>query len=317
VTPRAAASVELPSARALGFELTNLEKVFFPGDGYTKGDLLRYYTAVAPAILPAIRDRPLALKRYPGGIARPFFFQQNAPAGPPPRVRVEMVAAAKDGEEHPRIVGGTLPTLLYTIQLGCIGVDAWFSHVPTLDTIDYTLIDLDPPEGSPFRRVVAVAHWAKAALDELGLHGMPKTSGATGLHILIPLPPRTSTALAEGVARAVAARVAAAHPREVTLERGIARRGRGAVYMDVPQNGRGKTVAAPYCVRAVPGARVSMPLRWDELTDSLDPREFTIRSALPRIARVGDLWAAAARHRNAAPRVRAAAGEVSVPPARR
>ncbi len=281
--------------------LTNLDKVFFPHDGYTKGDLVDYYTRMAAQILPAIRDRPLALKRYPDGVAGSFFFQQNAPAADrvPRGVRVESVRVVLDGAPHPRLIGGDLATLLYTVQLGCIGVDPWHARIRTLQYPDYTIIDLDPGEAVPFPRIVEIALWVKTALDAAGLHGIAKTSGSRGIHIYIPLPTRTSEATALAVAQHIATRVAEAHPREATILRGLRDRGTDTVYLDYLQNARGKTVAAAYCVRAVADARVSTPLEWSELTRALDPHAFTLRTVPDRVARLGDLWAQAMKKRNA------------------
>jgi bifunctional non-homologous end joining protein LigD len=305
-----ASAIHIPDADSMGFELTHLDKVFFPKTGQTKGDLLRYYAAVARAILPAVRDRPLALKRYPDGVGGPFFFQQKPPAAPPPSVRVETLGTEQGKSEQARVIGGSLATLLYTIQLGCIGVDAWLSRVPKLDTPDYLVIDLDPPDKAAFQRVVVVARWVKDVLDDLGLHGIPKTSGAHGIHVYVPLPARCPQDLANGAARGIAERVAANHPREATVQREISRR-KNAVYIDAMQNARGKTVAAPYCVRAVPDARVSTPLEWDELTDTLDRGAFTIETVPARLDRVGDLWAAGVSRRNALTAVRRASGDAT------
>ncbi len=300
-----------PAAPALSFALTHLEKVFFPRDGYTKGDLVQYYTRVAAQILPAIRDRPLALKRYPDGVAGPFFFQQNAPAADrlPRGVRAESVHVALDGAPHPRLIGGELATMLYTVQLGCIGVDPWHARIRTLQYPDYTIIDLDPGEAVAFPRIVEIALWVKDALDAEGLRGVVKTSGSRGIHIYIPLPPRTSEATALAVAQHIATRVADAHPRETTIRRGLRDRGTDTVYLDYLQNARGKTVAAAYCVRAVEDARVSTPLEWAELTPKLDPHAFTLRTVPDRVARRGDLWAPAMAKRNPAAAIKEMLGE--------
>jgi bifunctional non-homologous end joining protein LigD len=291
----------------LPFEATNLDKVMFPHDGYSKRDLFHYYVRVAPQILPVMRDRPLALKRYPGGIGAPFFFQQNAPAADsrPRGVRVVPVrVAAEGGSLHPRIVGGTLATLLYTVQLGCIEVDPWLVRLPSLDSADYSVIDLDPAPDLPFERVVEVANWVHDALEALGLHGVPKTTGSRGIHIFIPLPLRTSNDTSFKLARLVANTVATSHPRAATVERELDRRPPRSVYVDFVQNARGKTVAAAYCVRPVDGARVSMPLAWTDLTPDLDHRAFTIATAGRRIDRVGDLWGLGLARRNSAAAVR-------------
>lgn len=289
--------ISLPGRVSL--HVSSLDKVWFPKARLTKGDVMRYYARVAPYILPVLKDRPLSLKRYPDGVAGEFFFQQKAPANPPDGVRVETVKNER-GEEQERLVGGSLATLLYCTQIGAFECNPWNARVQSLEHPDFTVIDLDPGSKAPFRRVVEIAHWVKEALTHLGLHGVPKTSGATGMHIVLPLPRGSSEAVAERVAQVVATAVAGAHPKAATVERSITARGEGKVYVDFGQNSRGKTVAAAYGVRAREGATVSTPLTWDELTDGLDPREFTIETVPERIARVGDLYAAAMKKPNPA-----------------
>jgi bifunctional non-homologous end joining protein LigD len=285
-------------------DVTHLSKVFFPKQGFTKGDVLRYYAHVAKAIVPTTADRPLVLKRYPNGITGKFFFQQNAPPDTqvPRGVRVETVS--ESGEKVRRLVGGSLATLLYTVQLGAISVDPWHSRIQSLDTPDYTIIDLDPGDRAPFSLVVEVARYVKEQLDALGLHGAPKTSGASGIHIYIPLPPRTPADAATLLAQLVATRVATAHPKVATVERATKKRSTTAIYVDYLQNIVGKSVAGPYCVRAVDGAHVSAPLEWSELTPDLDRATFTIETMPARLAEHGDLWADAMRKRNTAAALR-------------
>ena len=275
--------------RGKSLEVSSLGKVFFPGDGYTKGDLMRYYTRVSPYLLPAIADRPLVLKRFPNGITGPSFYQQNAPDEAPEGVRVETIRNEKNVEQR-RIVGGGLATLLYTIQLGAISIDPWHARVEALEYADYTILDLDPGPRATFARVVEAARWVQDELDALGLSGIAKTSGSSGIHVYVPLPPRTSEETALLVAQLIAARVADAHPRDATIERSVKARPPAAVYVDYLQNIRGKTVAGVYSVRAKPGATVSTPLRWNEVVPSLDPRTFTIETVPPRVRRLGDLW---------------------------
>jgi bifunctional non-homologous end joining protein LigD len=288
-------TVQFPGERNLS--VTNLDKVFFPAERYTKGDLLRYYTIVSGLILPAIKDRPLVLRRFPNGINGPAFYQQKAQAETPADVRVQTVVNDA-GERQERMIGGDLLTLLYTIQLGAISVDPWHSQVQNLEFADYAVVDLDPGPRAKFARVVDVARWVKEVLDELGLHAAIKTSGATGLHVYIPLPLRTPNDAATLVSQMIATRVAEEHPKEATIVRWVKQRGASTVYVDYLQNIRGKTLAGVYCVRAKEGATVSTPLSWDELDSTLDPRDFTIASAPQRFAEVGDLWNPAMRKRN-------------------
>jgi len=278
-------------------KVSNLDKIFFPTGKYTKGDVLRYYTRIADFILPTIQDRPLVLKRFPNGIDGESFYQQKASESTPPGVRVEIITT-DGGDKQPRYIGGDLLTLLYTVQLGAISVDPWHSRVPSLEYADYTIIDLDPGPRANFERVVQAARWAKEVIDGFGLHAAIKTSGSTGLHIYLPLPPKTPNEAATLVAQMIATKVAAAHPKEATIERSVKARGAATVYVDYLQNIQGKTVAGPYCVRAKPGALVSTPLKWTELTDDLDPREFNLGNAAERFEKFGDIWFEAMRKKN-------------------
>jgi bifunctional non-homologous end joining protein LigD len=287
----------LDLGRGRKLNVSNLDKVFFPKEKYTKGDVMRFYTRIADFILPAMHDRPLVLKRFPNGIAGESFYQQKASETTPPEVRVEVIET-DGGEKQPRVIGGDLLTLLYTIQLGAISVDPWHSRVQSLEHADYTIIDLDPGPRANFGRVILVARWAKDVIDGFGLNAAIKTSGSTGLHIYLPLPPRTPNDAATLVAQMIATKVADAHPKEATIERSVKARGAATVYVDYLQNIQGKTVAGPYCVRAKPGATVSTPLKWTELTDNLDPRAFHLGNAAERFEKVGDIWSEAMKKKN-------------------
>jgi len=277
-------------------DVTNLAKVFFPGKKLTKGDLMRYYVTVAPFILPVMKDRPLVLKRFPNGVEAPSFFQQNA-GETPEGVRVEKIET-QGGSTNLRIVGGDLHTLLYTVQLGSISVDPWHSRIQSLDFADYSIIDLDPGPRATFGQVIQVARLIKETLDRLGLHAGVKTSGSSGMHIYLPLPPKTPNEAATLVAQIIATQVAEANPKIATIERAVKARAATAIYVDFLQNIIGKTVAGSYSARANPEALVSTPIRWEELTDDLDPRDFTIETAPSRFAEVGDIWAAALKKPN-------------------
>jgi bifunctional non-homologous end joining protein LigD len=270
--------------------VSNLGKVFFPKTKTTKGDLMRFYARVSPALLPAIADRALVMKRYPNGVKGKAFYQQKAPDSVPEGVRVETVSDEGLTTAN-RLVGGDLATLLYLVQLGAISIDPWHSRVQSITTADYSIIDLDPGPRAPFKRVVEVAQAVKATLDELGLHAVPKTSGASGIHIVMPLAKGVPNDGARTLAEIVATRVSEQSPRIATIERSVADRPRGAVYVDYLQNIRGKTVAGVYSVRAQPTPTVSTPLAWSEIDDELDPRRFTIDTVLPRLRSKGDLWA--------------------------
>ena len=286
--------------------VTNLGKSLLPGmgggDAITKGDLLAYYATIAPVLLPAIADRPLVLKRMPDGLHGEAFYQQRASPSVPEGVRVELVPDPEQREWERRYVGGDLLTLLHLAQLGAISVDPWHGRFREEDvavaTVDYSIIDLDPGPGASFARVIEVAREVKRVIDALGLRGIAKTSGASGLHVVLPLVEGTSAESARLLAELVASRVVAAMPGEATVVRAVKRRPDGTVYVDYLQNIRGKTVASVYSARAVPGGCVSTPLRWREVTPKLDPTRFTITTVPRRVRKVGDLWAEAFREPN-------------------
>lgn len=283
-------TILLPGGKEL--RLTNLDKVYFPDEHITKGELLRYYVQVAPALLPVMQDRPLVLHRFPNGISDPGFYQQKAPDDAPKVVRRATVDV-EGGMREARVIGGDLPTLLWCVQNGVLSVDPWLSRIRTLDAADYAVLDLDPGPRAPFTRVVAVARCIHDVLGELKLHGAVKTSGASGMHIFLPLPGKTSFESAGLLAETIAATVVQRMAKEATVERAVKARGASKVYVDCLQNVRGKTVAGAYAVRARPGAPVSTPLEWAELDGPVDPRAFTRDVVLQRIARQGDLWAKA------------------------
>lgn len=287
--------VELGGGNALS--VSSLDKLFFPRDRITKGDVMRYYAGVAESILPVMRDRPLVLKRYPDGIEGQSFYQQKAPDRVPPGVRVETIRNER-GERQRRLIGGELATLLYTIQLGAISVDPWHSRVPKLDEADFTILDLDPGPKAPFSRVIEVAKLVHEELDALKLTAVAKTSGSSGMHIVVPLEPAVSDETAVLAAQLIATRVATRAASIATIERSVGARAVGSVYVDYLQNIRAKTVAAAYSVRASPGATVSTPLEWKEVDDALDPRDFTITTVPDRVRQDGDIWARVMRKGN-------------------
>lgn len=286
-------TIDLPDGQRLG--VTNLHKVFWPALKLTKGDLLRYYAQVAPLILPAVADRPLVMKRFPNGIdGKAFYQQQLAKENPPPGVRVEALPDELDpiaDAGAKRFVGGSLMTLLYMTQIAAISQDPWFSRVQSPLDADYVAIDLDPGEGATFAKVIDVARWVHDELESLGVAGVPKTSGSRGLHVYIPLRPHTSYESGMLFCQIVATVIATRHPKVATVERTVAARRRGTVYVDYLQNIQGKTLATAYSARASDYAGVSTPLEWKEVDARLDPREFTIVTAPQRFRKVGDLWA--------------------------
>jgi bifunctional non-homologous end joining protein LigD len=284
--------VTLPNGDTL--KVTNLAKLFWPSLKITKGDLLRYYVEVSPYILPCVEDRPLVMKRFPNGVGGKAFYQQRSrEERPPAGVRIETLEDSMDPISEPdakRLIGGSLTTLLYMTQIAAISQDPWFSRVQSPADMDHCAIDLDPTEGATFDKVLDVARWVRDELKSLGVPGFPKTSGASGLHIYIPLPPDTSYETGQLLCQIVATLVATRHPRVATVERMVARRPRGTIYVDFLQNILGKTLATAYSARASEYAGVSTPLSWKEVDGKVDPRDFTIRTAPARFAEAGDLW---------------------------
>ena len=285
--------LSLPNGDTL--RVTNLSKLFWPKLGITKGDLLRYYVEVSPYLLPVVDDRPLVMKRFPNGVEKPAFYQQRHPEHVPPGVRRVVLPEDVEpiDEEGPRdrLIGGSLTTLLYMTQLAAISQDPWFSRVADPSHQDHAAIDLDPGDGATFAQVLDVARWVKDELDRLDIPAVPKTSGASGLHIYIPLPKGTTYETGQLLCHMVAAMVAQTHPKVATIERMVKRRPRRTVYVDYLQNILGKTLATAYSARASDYAGVSTPLTWREVAKGVDPRDFTIRTAPTRFRKVGDLWA--------------------------
>jgi bifunctional non-homologous end joining protein LigD len=273
---------EAPEAAAPAAELrlTRLDKVFWPVEGYTKGDLLAYYERIWPWIAPYLKDRPLVLTRYPDGIEGKFFYQKNAPEFTPDWVRRETI----DGTDY--FVCNELRTLLHVVNSGAIPLHVWSARVGSLEHPDWLILDLDPKQ-APFAAVVTIARHLHALLDALGAASFVKTSGQDGLHVLLPLGKRLTHDEARSLAEAIARTLVAEQPELATVARPVAARG-DKVYVDFLQNGRGKLIAAPFSVRPRPGAPVSMPLAWSELTRRLAPGRFDIANARARLARRGD-----------------------------
>ncbi len=278
--------LELPGAVRL--EVSNLGKVFWPQGRLTKGDLMRYYADVAPYLLPVVEDRPLVMKRYPNGVPGKAFYQQRAPEPLPQGVRAE--ALADDTDVPSRLVGGSLATLLYMTQLAAISQDPWFSRIGSPLDADHVAIDLDPMPGTTFDQVLDAARWVHDELEARGIPGFPKTSGADGLHVYIPMPPHTPYETAVLFCQLIATLVAQKHPKETTVVRSVHARGT-RIYLDYLQNVRGKTLACAYSARASEFAGVSTPLTWHEVHRGVKREDFTIRTVPARLREVGDLWA--------------------------
>jgi len=265
--------------------LTNLNKLFWPDTHTTKGDLLRYYADVAPLLIPHLKDRPLVVQRFPNGAAGQGFFQHNIKDQPDYLKTLPI-------EEHSGTVCyalcDELADLLYLVNLGAIPIHYWSSRQNSLDNPDWIVFDLDPPD--EFKACIEVAHEIKTFLAEIKLKTYVKTSGSNGLHVYVPVKNEYSSEQIREIAHLLAQSVQARIPKLVTLERMVKKRGAGQVYLDYGQNGKGKTVVAPYSVRPGEKPYVSTPLTWDEVTDDLDPKQWDIESVPERLKKRGDLF---------------------------
>jgi bifunctional non-homologous end joining protein LigD len=272
--------------------VTHPDRVLFPGDGVTKGDLAEYYAAIGDAIVPHLRERPFTLKRYPYGIRGQPYFAKQAPKGKPPWVPTRRFRTwPREGES--RLVDFTLvnepAALVWMVQMNCIDMNAWYSRVDKPDRPDFVLFDLDPPDSRDgFVEAIRVAHLIREALEGLDLRSYVKTSGADGIHVLLPIARRATFKQTYEFAELLSRQLEAEHPGLVTTE--WLKKKRRGVLVDHRQNGHGKTIASVYSVRPKPGAPVSTPLRWEELTERVRPRDFGRREVLDRIAKHGDLF---------------------------
>ena len=272
--------------------LSNLDKPFWPNEGITKGDLLRYYRAVAPVLLPHLKDRPFTMRRYPDGAYGDAFFQKDAPKHMPEWIPTfHALVSARDRGRTKKWVDFPLVNdelaLLWMVNMGCIDMNAWYSRVDKPDRPDFVLFDLDPTPEVPWAQTIEVALILKELLDALELASFPKTSGGKGFHVLVPIDRRSTYDDTRSFAEVVAGAIARSHPKLATTEWSKARR-RG-VLIDANQNGEGKTIASVYSVRPKPNAPVSTPLRWDEVDDKLNPSIYTIPVVLERVRLHGDL----------------------------
>jgi bifunctional non-homologous end joining protein LigD len=281
--------------------LSNLDKVLWPGQGYTKGDLIAYYRAVAKWLVPYLKNRPLSLERYPNGIRKPGFFEKNAPAGLPPWVKSVTLKGGGKRAQVRYILCNDEATLAYVANLAAIALHAWMSRTGSLDQPDFILFDLDRGDGCTLGTLATVALAVASALRRKGLRCVPKTTGGSGLHIFVWTRGRFNYEQGRALTHEIAQAVQTQLPKAVTLERMIAKRGRGKVYMDWAQVARGKTVVMPFTVRAKDNAPVSMPLRWSDVqrlrrSPELDTAKYfarwNIRTVPALLRRSGDPWKA-------------------------
>jgi bifunctional non-homologous end joining protein LigD len=281
-------------------KLSNLDKVFWPSEGITKGDLLAYYQAVAPVLVPHLKDRPFTMRRYPDGAFGKAFFQKDAPKGMPEWIATaRILVTSRDSPRTKRWIDAPLVNdelaLLWMVNMGCIDMNAWYSRIDKLERPDFVLFDLDPSPDVGFAETIQVALLVKEALDTVGLQSFPKTSSADGMHVLVPIERRHTYDDTRRFSEIVAGAIARSYPRLATTQWSKAKR-RG-VLIDANQNGEGKTIATAYSVRPRPGAPVSTPLRWDEVKPGLDPLSFTMDVVQRRVEHHGDLFAPVSKTR--------------------
>ena len=270
--------------------LSSADRVLFPEDGITKGDLHDYYDRIAPVLVPHLRDRPFTMKRWREGISGGSFFQKQVPKGMPDWLPTRTFTT------HPREGGSrevdfplvnSREALLLMVQFHCIDMNAWYSRVDKPDRPDYVLFDLDPPDGE-FPLAIRAAQLVREGLDRLELRSYVKTSGSEGIHVLVPIARRYGYDRTHGFAEVVSRRLAEENPGVITTE--WLKKKRVGVLLDFHQNGPGRTIASAYSVRPKPGAPVSTPIDWEELTPKLDPGRFTMEAVLKRIDERGDLF---------------------------
>jgi bifunctional non-homologous end joining protein LigD len=270
--------------------LTNLDKVFFPEQGYNKGDVIAYYESVSKYILKYLKQRPLSLKRNPGGITDPGFYQKDAGEQMPDWVETKTIWSEGTERNIDYVVCNDKATLLYLANLGCIEFNPWHSRVDNLEHPDFLLIDLDPADENSFEHVIETAKAVKEVLDEAGAKSFVKTSGSTGLHICIPMGRKYDYDQVRMFSELIAHRVVEMLPELTSTERNLKKRGQ-RIYVDFMQNRIGQTVASVYSIRPRNFAPVSMPLDWKEVKKGLTIEQFNIKNALKRIEEKGDLFA--------------------------
>ena len=268
--------------------VTSLDRIYWPDEKLTKFDLLTFYLKIADYIMPYLQDRPAILQRWPRGINAPMFFQQDLDTAP------QFIKTARltnqEGRQLDYGVYSTTASLLHFVNIGTIEQHPWHSTVKRLDKPDWIAIDLDPKK-APWQNVLQVALVVKEVADAVGLEAFPKTSGSSGIHIYIPLKPTNEYDKVAEFARLFASEVARRAPRIATIERTIAKRKSTQVYVDWMQNARGKSLAAPFTARAKPGATVSMPLEWKQISKGVEIKDFTIVNVPDLVKKKGDPWA--------------------------
>ncbi len=270
--------------------LTNLDKLIWPDDGISKAGLIKYYADMADILLPYLRDRLFVMSRYPDGVEGEMFYQKDCPEYAPDWMPVFPVYSAEAKKTVHYIVCNDLPTLLWLANQACIELHIWLAKIPRIDYPDIAVFDLDPFPPAGFQDALEVALLVKEALEQFGLEGYPKTSGATGLHIFVPIKPEYTYKEVRDAVEFICRQIHSVFPQKTTLERLVSDR-TGKVYLDYLQNTRGKTMTFQYSLRPAPGAPVSTPLTWDEvMTGRVNPGDFRIDTIKDRLAVAGDIY---------------------------
>jgi bifunctional non-homologous end joining protein LigD len=280
--------------------LTNLQKVFWPRQGFTKGDLLQYYADVAPVLLPHLRQRAMVMKRYPNGSEGPFFFMKRIPEPHPDWIKTCSIEHASKSVIDFPVVNDTA-SLLWTVNLGCIDLNPWYGRCPAYDEPDYLHFDLDPMEGVPFDKVRETALLLHEALDKLRMPNYAKTTGSKGIHVYVPIVRGPKQKQVWTFAKQFAFTMAGAYPKLMTAQYRKEKRPAGHVLVDYNQNAWGRTLASVYSVRPKPKATVSAPVTWKELDKGVQLEDFRLENMRERLAKVGDLWAPVAADRGRFP----------------
>lgn len=295
--PAPADAITLPRSGTVNIDvggrevrLTNLDKVFWPDAGITKGDLIQYYAEMAPALLPHLRDRAMVMKRYPHGIDGQFFFMKRAPEPRPEWIETCAIEHSSGNIIHFPIIQDAA-ALLWVINLGCIDLNPWYARCNDVDRPDFLHFDLDPVPDAPWERVVASALLVRDALAALDMPAYAKTTGSKGIHVYVPIVRGPTQKQVWTFAKQLARTLASHAPELVTAEYRVARRPADRVLVDYNQNAWGRTLASLYSVRPRPGAPVSTPVTWEELEQGARIEDFDLFNVPPRVARLGDLWA--------------------------
>ncbi|CAG5017046.1 Bifunctional non-homologous end joining protein LigD [Dyadobacter sp. CECT 9275] len=271
-------------------ELTNREKIYWPDDNISKGDLLDYYESIADVIVPYLKNRPMSLKRNPNGINEEGFFHKDAGDLAPAWMKTASVYSESTEKYINYLLCNDKNSLLFIANLGCIEMNPWNSTINKPEQPDYIVMDIDPSEKNTFDEVIDVALEIKNILDEMDIKGYCKTSGSSGLHVYIPFNKKYTYEEAKDFSHFIATVVTERLPKLTTLERSLSKRKKNKIYVDYLQNRRGQTLASAYSVRPKPGATVSAPLSWEEVRHGLSPKDFTIKNMAQRIREKGDIF---------------------------